>query len=126
MTYTLSLEEKEYELIKSLLDYGLDKTRELIAAMATPEEDGGVGEGSTDAAEAIDEAEEVEEVEEETPEVTETPDGLLNVSQASMKLGISARRLYDKTSHNLIPSVRDGRRVYWRDSDLDAYLAKQS
>ncbi len=139
MTYTLSLEEREYELVKALLDYGLDKARALIDALADPEEDGGEGEGSTDAAEATDEAEEAEEVEEETPEATETPDkkprerkhraapeGLLNASQARMKLGISARQLYDITSRNLIPSERDGRRVYWRASDLDAYLAAQT
>lgn len=118
MTYTLQLEEKDYELVRSLLSYGLDKACELIAALAKPEEE----------AEESEDTEEVEasvEKPQKRHKAAAVPEGMLNVSQARQKLNLTSRQLYDQTSRGLIPSEKIGRRIYWKDSDLDAYLAKQ-
>ena len=123
MTYTLQLEEKDYELVRSLLSYGLDKACELIAALAKPEEE-------AEESEETQEVEDTEEVEDsvEKPQrrkAVAVPEGMLKASQACQKLNLTTRQLYDRTSRGLIPSEKIGRRVYWKDSDLDAYLAKQ-
>ena len=126
MTYTLQLEEKDYELVKSLLGYGLDKACELIAALAKPEEEAEESEES----EETQEVEDTEEVEAsvEKPQrrkAVAVPEGMLNASQARQKLNLTSRQLYDQTSRGLIPSEKIGHRLFWKDSDLDAYLAKQ-
>ena len=124
MTYTLQLEEKDYELVRSLLSYGLDKARELIAALAKPEEEAEESE-DTEEVEDTEEAEASVEKPQKRHKAAAVPEGMLNASQARQKLNLTSRQLYDQTSRGLIPSEKIGHRLFWKDSDLDAYLAKQ-
>jgi excisionase family DNA binding protein len=52
-------------------------------------------------------------------------DGYLNVEQAATYLACPKGRIYDLVQLRRLRPVRDGRRVLFRRSDLDAYLEGQ-
>jgi excisionase family DNA binding protein len=55
--------------------------------------------------------------------VESRPDGWLNAEQAAEYLACSRDRLYDLVQIRKLEAQRDGRRLLFRRSDLDAYVA---
>jgi len=54
---------------------------------------------------------------------TSSSAGLLNVEEASNRLGISKSVIYKKSNEGIIPSVKQGARLLFEPEALDAYVA---
>lgn len=54
------------------------------------------------------------------------PEGWIGVDDAAAHLACKPQRIYDLVSQRRLPFRRDGRRVLFRRSDLDGYLAQES
>jgi excisionase family DNA binding protein len=52
----------------------------------------------------------------------DAPDAWLNADSAAAHIDAPRSRIYDLAQSGRVPSVRDGRRLLVRRSDLDAYL----
>jgi excisionase family DNA binding protein len=54
------------------------------------------------------------------------PEGWIGVEDAAAHLACKPQRIYDLVSQRRLPFRRDGRRVLFRRSDLDGYLAQEN
>src|SRR5256885_13574044 len=59
-----------------------------------------------------------------TEALSAKPEPFIGVDQAAEHLACKPQRIYDLVSQRRLDSHRDGRRLLFRRSDLDAYLAR--
>lgn len=66
---------------------------------------------------------EMRELKAEVAELAQGREGWMNADQAATYIGGASReRIYDLAREGQIPVHRDGRRLLFRQSDLDAYV----
>ena len=55
---------------------------------------------------------------------SQASNAVYSVSEAADFLGIKTATLYEKTSQKLIGHAKQGKKIYFRQADLDAYLSE--